>query len=69
MVPTGACVFEPCPWPVALTLRLIVDGCDLSVPTCDHHALWVRCFAEEDDAVRLVDELWAPSEPESEDSA
>jgi hypothetical protein len=60
MAPPGPCVFEPCPRLVVLTLQLNVDGRDLSVATCEHHAHWVRCFAEEDDAVRLVGENSEP---------
>ena len=58
----AACGLPPCPRPAVVTLRLLVDGCESALPTCHLHAEWLREYAEEDDAVLLVDKV-------SEDSA
>ena len=61
METTECCAFRPCSHAAVMTLRLLVDGCDSVVPTCQHHAHWLRSYADEDDAVLLVDE--APERP------
>ena len=48
------CGLPPCPRPAVVTLRLLVDGCESALPTCHLHAAWLREYAEEDEAVRLV---------------
>jgi len=38
------------------TLRLIVDDCPCELSFCRNHVGWLRQYAEEDAAVRLVEE-------------
>jgi len=38
-------------------LRLVVDGSPVELPTCEHHLWWLRWYAEEDSAIRLVAEV------------
>lgn len=55
MEPTGRCVFRPCPEPVVVTLRLLVDERETVLMTCLGHADWLSDYAEEDPTVRFAD--------------
>jgi hypothetical protein len=48
-------VFRPCPEPVVVTLRLLVDERETVLSTCLGHADWLSDYAEEDPAVRFAD--------------
>jgi hypothetical protein len=47
------CAFAPCSHDAVETLRLVVDGEEVTVSTCRRHACWLRAYAEEDAAVQL----------------
>ena len=58
-----ACAFPPCPQPAVLTLGLVVDGCDLVLPTCERHADWLASYTQDDAEVSLVDRMPPPRSP------
>jgi hypothetical protein len=50
---TDPCAFPPCPREAVVTVRLLVEGCEAVVPTCEGHTRWLRSYAEEDAAVQV----------------
>ena len=49
------CAFAPCERSTATTVRLVVEGEELTLPVCDAHTKWLAGFAEADDASRTID--------------
>ena len=54
---SDGCAFAPCPHPAVETLPFLVEGDEVSLAACQLHADWLRAYAEEDPAVRVVDDL------------
>jgi hypothetical protein len=57
------CALSPCPQKAVVTLRLLVDGLESTLPTCRRHADWFRGYVEEDACVQLLAQL--PETPQS----
>lgn len=51
------CSFPGCRRPGRDTVRFAVGGADHVLPVCASHAAWLRSYAEEDQAVRIIDSL------------
>ena len=64
MEPTGRCVFRPCPQPVVVTLRLLVDEHLTVLTTCLGHADWLSDYAAEDSTVLFADGVPTASLPQ-----
>ena len=65
---SGHCAFPLCSRSASVTLKLLVDEDASMLAACDRHADWLRRYVQEDDAVRVVDEVpQGPAERFGED--
>ena len=65
---SGHCAFPLCSRSASVTLKLLVDEDASMLAACDRHADRLRRYVQEDDAVRVVDEVpQGPAERFGED--
>ena len=65
---SGHCAFPLCSRSASVTLQLLVEEDASVLAACDRHADWLRRYVQEDDAVRVVDEVpQGPAERFGED--
>ena len=50
----GPCAFQRCSRSASVTLKLLVEGDESVLVTCDRHADWVRAYVAEDAAVQVT---------------
>jgi hypothetical protein len=62
------CAMKPCTQPVAMTLLLLVDGHEANLSACQDHSVWLRAYAEDDDAVQIAGEVPATEAPPEDTS-
>ena len=69
--PEGACALPPCGRDAVVSLRMLVDGQEAEMATCQSHAHWLREYVEEDAVVHLLDVIRHDGQPTvgSEDGA
>jgi hypothetical protein len=50
-----SCALPPCRRHAEVKVRMLVDGQESVMATCQPHAQWLRGYVEEDADVRLID--------------